>query len=235
MPLDTYMVHEPTASAQYEQTQVLRRTQSVGGRFARRKRLASRRRFKVGDRVCVNARRYNPFHPDESYNAGEYGVITECSENSTVCGVRLDGDYHVIESVLPLRKKPVPHRFVHISSLHLDMVKTAHRGSPEPTLNGSASQNNLAANSGVSPRGMLDLGKVTGCLDAFLFKDRANLDDEAESPPCFDFPEFAEGEADSFWKAPGKIKSEVISGSPRPSQSDFPRRQSGEAASVKSM
>merc|ERR1719215_1452489 len=55
----------------------------------------------------------------ESYKVGERGVVMKATEGSSVVEVRLEGDYHIVESVLPLLRRPVSTRTVHASLLHL--------------------------------------------------------------------------------------------------------------------
>mmetsp|Transcript_18933 Transcript_18933/g.30713 ORF Transcript_18933/g.30713 Transcript_18933/m.30713 type:complete len:115 (-) Transcript_18933:103-447(-) len=73
----------------------------------------------VGDKVVITRDRYNPLHHDESYKAGERGVVIGTAEGSSVVLVRLEGVYSIVESVLPLLRRPVPHRVVHASILHM--------------------------------------------------------------------------------------------------------------------
>eukprot|EP00929_Paragymnodinium_shiwhaense_P002138 TRINITY_DN102338_c0_g1_i1.p1 TRINITY_DN102338_c0_g1~~TRINITY_DN102338_c0_g1_i1.p1 ORF type:complete len:206 (-),score=40.93 TRINITY_DN102338_c0_g1_i1:146-763(-) len=90
--------------------------------------------FQKGDRVLVKASRNNAMNSHESYFAGEHGVILEVPEGSSVVQVRLDGydgrqgNYHVVESVLPLMRRPVRQRFVDASVLHLEKMKQVMRG-----------------------------------------------------------------------------------------------------------
>mmetsp|Transcript_66706 Transcript_66706/g.217127 ORF Transcript_66706/g.217127 Transcript_66706/m.217127 type:complete len:316 (+) Transcript_66706:152-1099(+) len=75
--------------------------------------------FKEGDRVVVVKARKNAMHHDESYQVGEQGVVTRAVENSSVVEVRFQGNYEIVESVLPLLKRSVPGRAVSASVLHL--------------------------------------------------------------------------------------------------------------------
>jgi len=87
--------------------------------------------FQVGDRVTVAKSRFNPMHHDESYKVGERGVVVHAMENSSVVQVRLDGGYEIVESVLPLLKRPVPHRMVSASILHLEKEKPPALPAPQ--------------------------------------------------------------------------------------------------------
>lgn len=145
------------------------------------------RRFKEGDRVAVISTRYNPLHRDESYTRGEQGVVMKAPEGSTICSVRLDGDYHTVTSVLPLRRKHMPHRMAHISVLHLQVVKGGHRNSMDNSIGASDSS-----------RGNLDLGKVTSKLDHLAKSDDAK---GGRYKALDTVPDMVEGDTDAFWKA----------------------------------
>jgi len=142
------------------------------------------RRFKEGDRVTVTSTRYSPLHRDESYTRGEQGVVMKAPEGSTICTVRLDGDYHTVTSVLPLRRKHMPHRMAHISILHLQVVKGGHRNSMDESVGVSDSS-----------RGKLDLGSVSSKLD------RMAKTDDSSNQRYKVLDEVQEGDTDAFWKA----------------------------------
>ncbi|CAE7823920.1 unnamed protein product, partial [Symbiodinium necroappetens] len=84
--------------------------------------------FAPGDRVVVKVHRHNPFHHEESYKAGEHGVIIEAQERSTTVHLRLDGflgkqgNYFKVQAVKPLFTLPVRHRFVTASVLHIQKL-----------------------------------------------------------------------------------------------------------------
>eukprot|EP00747_Dinoflagellata_sp_TGD_P209396 gnl/TRDRNA2_/TRDRNA2_82790_c1_seq1.p1 gnl/TRDRNA2_/TRDRNA2_82790_c1~~gnl/TRDRNA2_/TRDRNA2_82790_c1_seq1.p1 ORF type:complete len:153 (-),score=31.51 gnl/TRDRNA2_/TRDRNA2_82790_c1_seq1:182-640(-) len=104
--------------------------------------------FKTGDRVVVTQSRQSLLKHEESYRAGERGVVVKAPDNSSVLTVRLDGEYYIVENVLPLRKRSVPHRFVHCSALHLSILKTGHRTSAEvPSRSTKGSQSKKAGGS----------------------------------------------------------------------------------------
>eukprot|EP00928_Gymnodinium_smaydae_P051820 TRINITY_DN3544_c0_g3_i1.p1 TRINITY_DN3544_c0_g3~~TRINITY_DN3544_c0_g3_i1.p1 ORF type:complete len:211 (+),score=53.83 TRINITY_DN3544_c0_g3_i1:55-687(+) len=90
--------------------------------------------FAKGDRVLVVVTRKNQLNHSETYQVGEHGVVIEASENSSVVQVCLDGcdgrqgNYYVVEGVLPLMRRPVRQRFVHASVLHLQKQKDVMRG-----------------------------------------------------------------------------------------------------------
>jgi len=75
--------------------------------------------FKLGDRVVITNNRYNPFHHSESYSVGERGTVIQAPENSSVVTLQLEGQYSIVESTLPLLRRPVASRIVDASVLHL--------------------------------------------------------------------------------------------------------------------
>lgn len=153
------------------------------------------KQFKPGDRVKVTENRFNPFDKEESYKKGEHGVVTQASNSSTVCTVRLDGDYFSVASVYPLHKKPIPHRIAHISILHLQTLKEGHRNSPEPQELDDASDS---------------LAMLCGGMDASSFESKllglTNGDLSRRSSP--DTPDYLfEADVDEWWKGkPAQFK-----------------------------
>jgi len=75
--------------------------------------------FKLGNKVVITNNRYNPFHHSESYSVGERGTVIQAPENSSVVTLQLEGQYSIVESTLPLLRRPVASRIVDASVLHL--------------------------------------------------------------------------------------------------------------------
>lgn len=90
--------------------------------------------FVAGDRVVITKAKHNPLNHKEVYHVGEHGTIVHTAEGSSVVRVRLDGhggehgNFYVVESVLPLVQRPVPHRIVDVSVLHLKKENEAKPG-----------------------------------------------------------------------------------------------------------
>mmetsp|Transcript_55068 Transcript_55068/g.160716 ORF Transcript_55068/g.160716 Transcript_55068/m.160716 type:complete len:225 (+) Transcript_55068:38-712(+) len=90
--------------------------------------------FRRGDRILVQKSKNNQMNHAETYMVGEHGSIVEVQDSSSVVRVRLDGfegkhgNYHRVESVLPLVRRPVQHRYVNASVLHLKKQNEAKKG-----------------------------------------------------------------------------------------------------------
>jgi len=90
--------------------------------------------FVVGDRVVITKAKNNLLNHKEVYKVGEHGTIVHTAEDSSVVRVRLDGhsgkhgNFQVVESVLPLVQRPVQHRIVDVSILHLTKQNDAKPG-----------------------------------------------------------------------------------------------------------
>eukprot|EP00931_Biecheleriopsis_adriatica_P080059 TRINITY_DN53419_c0_g1_i1.p1 TRINITY_DN53419_c0_g1~~TRINITY_DN53419_c0_g1_i1.p1 ORF type:complete len:213 (-),score=46.20 TRINITY_DN53419_c0_g1_i1:26-664(-) len=84
--------------------------------------------FAQGDRIIVRAHRHNPACHEESYKVGEHGIVVEVPDKSSAVKVRLDGhsgvqgNYYKVETLVPMITRPVRHRFVTVSVLHLEKL-----------------------------------------------------------------------------------------------------------------
>mmetsp|Transcript_123143 Transcript_123143/g.223837 ORF Transcript_123143/g.223837 Transcript_123143/m.223837 type:complete len:163 (-) Transcript_123143:74-562(-) len=82
---------------------------------------------RTGDYVVITSSRHNPHHHNESYKVGEHGMVVGKVEGSSVVTVRLEGEYYVVESTLPLLSRHVPDRIINASVLHLKVIRADPR------------------------------------------------------------------------------------------------------------
>jgi len=101
--------------------------------IAEHRRLPVAEDFQEGDAVEFIKGRENPMNHRESYKVGERGFITSLRPGSSVVEVDLQGNYEIVESVLPLVKRSVPGRKVWASLLSVRKLPPAEVQSGDQT------------------------------------------------------------------------------------------------------